>query len=94
MDIVFDRALKEAGRNVVLNGLLAFNRDRTASNAGPEADIGLLIRHPETGETEGGLTARMYYGWMFVELLFVPERRRGQGLGKRLMAEAERVARQ
>ena len=31
---------------------------------------------------------------MFIELLFVPERLRGQGVGRQLMAEAERIARE
>ena len=40
------------------------------------------------------LWARVSWGWMFVELLFVPERLRGEGVGTRLLASAEDQARQ
>jgi GNAT superfamily N-acetyltransferase len=40
----------------------------------------------------GGLWAKVFYDWLFVDLLFVPQAFRGQDLGRRLMAEAERAA--
>jgi N-acetylglutamate synthase-like GNAT family acetyltransferase len=40
----------------------------------------------------GGLCARFYYDWLFIELLFIPEEFRGQDLGTVLLAMAEAQA--
>lgn len=41
----------------------------------------------------GGLVGSTSYGWLLVKMLWVAEGLRGQGLGARLMAEAEIIAR-
>jgi GNAT superfamily N-acetyltransferase len=41
----------------------------------------------------GGLWASFHYDWLFIELIFVPEDRRGQDLGSALLAIAEAQAR-
>ena len=51
------------------------------------------MRDPVTGKAVGGLTARIAYSRMFVELLFVPDHLRGQGLGAKLLTQAEAIAR-
>jgi GNAT superfamily N-acetyltransferase len=91
--IVFEPELTPESRAGVVDGLVAFNRSRNP-DAAPFATIGLVLKNPETGATDGGLTARIGFGWMFVELLFVPERLRGQGVGRQLMEQAEVVARE
>ena len=93
-EIVYEPELRPESRQGVVDGLVAFNRAQTTDFAGQFATIGLLLKHPETGAVDGGLTARIGFGWMFVELLFVPERLRGQGIGRRLMEQAEAVARE
>ena len=40
-------------------------------------------------KTIGGLWGRSAYEWLFVELLFIPEELRGQGLGTTLLRQAE-----
>lgn len=92
--IVYEAELRPESRAAVVDGLVAFNRSRTPDFAGSFGNIGLMLQHPETGVTDGGLTARIGFGWMFVELLFVPERLRGQGVGRQLMEQAEAVARE
>ena len=42
---------------------------------------------------DGGLIAQVYWDWMHVEILAVPERWRGRGLGRALMEKAEAIAR-
>ncbi|WP_332698988.1 GNAT family N-acetyltransferase [Devosia sp.] len=93
-EIVYEAELRPESRQAVVDGLVAFNRSQTPDFTGPFANIGLLLKHPESGETDGGLTGRITFGWLFVELLFVPERLRGQGIGRQLMEQAEVVARQ
>ncbi|MGP4002568.1 GNAT family N-acetyltransferase [Streptomyces sp. 8N706] len=41
----------------------------------------------------GGLIGHTWAHWLHVELLWIDERRRGSGLGTRLMARAEEIAR-
>jgi GNAT superfamily N-acetyltransferase len=93
-EIVYEPELRPESRQAVVDGLVAFNRSQTPDFVGKYGSIGLMLQHPETGATDGGLTARIGFGWMFVELLFVPERLRGQGIGRQLMEQAEDVARQ
>ena len=45
------------------------------------------------GKLVGGLTGFTYLGWLYVDILFVDEKIRGQGLGKELLQEAESWAR-
>ena len=92
-DIIFEAELTAESRAGVLDGLVAFNRSQVP-DAAPFATIGLVLKHPATGAVDGGLTARIGFDWMFVELLFVPERLRGQGVGRQLMEQAEAVARE
>jgi len=54
--------------------------------------LGLLLREGEGGPVVGGLLGRVGRGWLFVELLVLPEAARGQGIGTRLMAMAEAEA--
>lgn len=53
----------------------------------------IVLRDPGTRVATGGLYATDGYGWAFIRYLAVPEQYRGQGLGRRLMTEAEKIAR-
>ncbi|MDE1995246.1 MAG: GNAT family N-acetyltransferase [Rhizobiaceae bacterium] len=75
----------------ILNPLLAFN-DAQTGNDGYE-QIGIMLKD-EAGQSVGGLWAKLYYDWLFVELLFVPENLRGGDFGTKLLAQAERIARE
>ncbi|AZM53714.1 N-acetyltransferase [Streptomyces sp. WAC 01529] len=46
------------------------------------------------GGLAAGLAAHTWARWLHVDLLWVDDRHRGAGLGSRLLAEAERVARE
>ncbi|WP_051960796.1 GNAT family N-acetyltransferase [Devosia riboflavina] len=94
VEIAYEPELQPESRAAIVNGLIAFNRSQTPDFTGPMANVGLTLTDPETGAVDGGLTARITFGRMFVELLFVPERLRGQGLGRKLMERAEVVARE
>lgn len=82
----------EADRRAILTPLQAYNREKLAWPA-PET-FAILLRDDASADAVGGLWARVSWGWMFVELLFVPERLRGEGVGTRLLASAEDLARQ
>lgn len=77
-------------RQMILNPLLAYNDAAIPDDR--HEPIALLLRNEE-GQAVGGLWAKLYYDWVFVELLFVPQDLRGQNLGARLMAQIEDIAR-
>lgn len=77
-------------RQAILKSLVAFND--AAFGPSDISPLAVLLRD-EKGETIGGLWGRTSYGWLFVELLFVPEGLRGRGLGAELLAKAEEAAR-
>jgi GNAT superfamily N-acetyltransferase len=78
-------SLKEA----FLTPLRAYNQ----SKAGPSNYEPLVVvLHDESGQPRGGAWGYTAYGWLFVQLLVVPEEARGQGLGRQVMALAEATA--
>ncbi|MFN4005595.1 MAG: GNAT family N-acetyltransferase [Hylemonella sp.] len=53
----------------------------------------VLALRDAAGQALGGLWASTGYGWLYVQMLYVPEALRGQGVGQRLMQQAEQEAR-
>ncbi|MEU3184361.1 N-acetyltransferase [Streptomyces sp. NPDC006923] len=87
-------------RSVLGERLREANADRSpvmrALRDGPmgeEVPLHVWLLDDSSGELAGGLTGRTWARWLHVDLLWVDERHRGAGLGTRLLAEAERVAR-
>ena len=79
-----------ADQQAVLDGLLAFN---TAIAGDPKpTPFSVFLR--SDGAVVGGLIARLTWGWLYVDKLWIAEWHRGQGHGTRLLAEAERFARE
>ena len=76
-------------RRKVIEGIIAYNA-RFAPPV-PKPGLTLLLRDAE-GDVRGGLLAEMYWGWMFVDILWVDESLRGQGHGTALMRAAEEEA--
>jgi GNAT superfamily N-acetyltransferase len=93
VEIVFEPEVLPETRAAILEGLIAYNESQTAGRYAPPRTVALSVRDPRSGNTVGGLTARIAYSRMFVELLYLPETFRGQGLGAKLLGKAEDVAR-
>ncbi|MQY49703.1 GNAT family N-acetyltransferase [Rhizobiales bacterium RZME27] len=74
----------------VETGLVAYNLDRF----GPPGfrKLGIFL-HDDDGKIEGGLIGRTGRGWLYTQMLFIPESRRGQGLARTLLTMAEEEAR-
>jgi GNAT superfamily N-acetyltransferase len=81
----------ETERLAILRPLRAFNHSHLGD---PQAQtIALLVRDEHSNDVIGGLYGDIFHGWLFIELLAIPEQARGQGVGSRLMNMAEAVAR-
>ena len=51
-----------------------------------------LIEYDADGNIIGGLLGGTYWGWMYIDILWVREDHRRQGIGSRLLTEAEKEA--
>lgn len=90
MEVSFN--VSEQEREAILKPLRAYNLSHTGEM--PFETVGILLRDPTTQEVAGGLYGKISYGWMFIELLSIPDSMRTQGTGTRLMQAAEALARQ
>ena len=90
MRLTLTDAPDATAREVIVEGLVAYNE----AHAGPRdwRPLAVLL-HDEADRLVGGLLGGTSYGWLFVELLFVPDHLRGQRLGADLLARAEEEAR-
>lgn len=79
----------ETLRQALVAPLRAYNE----AKAGPSHYEPLVVAlQDESGTVKGGAWGYTAYGWLFVQLLVVPEEARGSGLGRQLMAQAEATA--
>ena len=90
MDIIVTDAPDFALRDLILAGLIAYNEEQ----AGPSGarPLAVLVRDAEQ-RVVGGLWAWTAYGWLSIELLFLPPDLRGRDLGTQVMRRAEDEAR-
>lgn len=72
---------------------------RAALNAFNDGQVGAdghtpisLVEYDENGNVIGGLIGGTYWGWMYVDVLWVDEKHRRQGIGSKLLLEAEEEA--
>jgi len=76
-------------RREIVKGLRAHNRAATGKS--DYRRLTLTIR--ERGKIVGGLAAETFWGWMYVNLLWVSDKHRGHGCGSALIQAAEAEAR-
>jgi len=91
MEIVLELDPAARDEKAVRDGLVTHNE--AAGGPGGYQPVAVLLKD-DAGATVGGLTGRAIYDWLFIELLHIPESFRGQGVGTKLMTEAEDFARQ
>ncbi len=75
----------------VFTGLLAFNQS-ASGDALDDQPVNRVI-HDAAGQVVAGIAADVCGGWLMVHALWVDDTQRGRGLGKALLADAERQAR-
>jgi len=79
----------ESIRKAIVAPLIAYNQAKTGRN---DVHPLVLALEDDDGAVVGGLWGRTAYGWLFVELLVIPESLRGRGFGTELMSRAESEA--
>ena len=82
-------ASRNAARKTILKGLVSYNRER--AGGAPWHTVAVVLNDAK-GRVLGGLTGWTGWGWMYVELFWLPESLRRQGHGRKLMALAEQEA--
>jgi GNAT superfamily N-acetyltransferase len=88
--IDIDESPDPALRDAILKPLRAFNEGHVGAIK-PE-NLAIVLRDDD-GMVTGGLWGVSVAGWLYVDLLVVPEDFRKQGLGSTLLAHAEAIAR-
>lgn len=78
-------------RQIIRNGLTDFNRSTLMPDLRLE-DLAVVIRAVDSKTIVGGLWAHTGWEWLTIELIFVPESLRRQGIARNLIAMAEEEA--
>jgi GNAT superfamily N-acetyltransferase len=82
-----DRAAKDAA------AIALYRYNIEATGIDDRRPIGATVAAPPGGRILGGLWGRTELGVLFLDMLFVAEELRGEGLGARLLAAVEEEAR-
>jgi GNAT superfamily N-acetyltransferase len=91
IEIVEDAAPEFDDVAAIQRGLHAFNQEM----GGPydREPVTLLVRDAE-GKTVGGLLGLTFWGWLFIDWLWLARELRGSGIGADLLRRAEAIARE
>ena len=73
----------------VREALMQFNNKRVGNDGHTPLN---LIEYDADGNIIAGIIGGTYWGWMCVDILWVHEDHRKQGIGTKLLAEAEKEA--
>ena len=71
----------------IRDSLAKFNDERVGADGHTPLNI---VEYDEDGNIIGGILGGTYWGWMYVDILWVREDHRKKGIGSRLLAEAEK----
>lgn len=83
-------AIAPEAETAIDGGLARFNQ--AESGIADARSLAVIATDPATGEVMGGLTGRTSLGLLFIDLFFLPEARRGAGLGGEILRLAEEEA--
>ncbi|AQS61136.1 Acetyltransferase [Rhizobium rhizogenes] len=90
MNFVLSDVADAEAEKAIRDPLVAYNIARFGES--DKRELNITIRDDENAVT-GGLVGYTGRGWLYVQLLFVPETMRGKGTAAKLLAMAEEEAR-
>lgn len=90
MNFVLSDVADADAEKAIRDPLVAYNLARFGQS--DKRELNITIRDDDNNVT-GGLVGNTGRGWLYVQLLFVPETMRGQGTAAKLLAMAEEEAR-
>lgn len=70
----------------IREALNQFNNEKVGEDGHTPLSI---VEYDEHGNTIGGILGGTYWGWMYVDILWVHENHRKQGIGSKLLSMAE-----
>ena len=74
------------GHAAILSGLIEYNEQQ--AGPGRHAPVAVYVIGQD-GNIVGGLEGRTSYGWLIIELVYLPAECRRRGFGRRVLREAE-----
>ena len=74
---------------LIREALFEFNREKVGDDGHTPLNI---VEYDADGNIIGGILGGTYWGWMYVDILWVHEDHRGKGIGTKLLTEAETEA--
>ena len=75
--------------DLIREALFEFNREKVGDDGHTPLNI---VEYDADGNIIGGIIGGTYWGWMYVDILWVHEKHRGKGIGSKLLLEAEKEA--
>ena len=85
------KSLDKPEWGIIGGGLSEFNQQQAGDDHGK--NLCFVITGPDN-EILGGVIGATYWGWLYINLMWVKEDLRGSGYGSRLLQKAEDEARQ
>ena len=73
----------------IRQSLYQFNKDAVGDDGHTPLNI---IEYDDNGNVIGGIIGGTYWGWMYIDILWVGEKHRKKGIGSNLLCEAEKEA--
>ena len=73
----------------IREALNRFNNEKVGEDGHTPLNI---VEYDENGNTIGGILGGTYWGWMYVDILWVHESHRHKGIGSKLLRQAEQEA--
>jgi ribosomal protein S18 acetylase RimI-like enzyme len=89
--IVYVDKPEESAWGIIGRGVGNYNEQQTGDNKFQRL---CFVLHAPDQEIVGGVIGEIYWGWFYLDLLWVKDELRGRGYGHRLLTLAEQEARQ
>ncbi|MGB7405763.1 MAG: GNAT family N-acetyltransferase, partial [Pacificimonas sp.] len=95
MKIEIDRSPAKADRDMLSQGIMAFNEGAVPDLEPVDDEVAFhLFARDEAEIIQGGIRASCYWNTLHIELLWLSKAARGGGVGRTLLAKAEAFARE